>query len=104
MAHFRLFLILSGDIELTEKVEGNDSINVHNNCQQHQGQNQLFSIVCNGLENNFQGSNTNGHIQKMGSKEEVIVVTQNREYEISKLIQKWLKNKIEYALHLNLHR
>ena len=104
MAHFRLFLILSGDIELTEKVEGNDSINVNNNCQQHQGQNQLFSIVGNGLENNFQGSYTNGHIQKMGSKEEVIVVTQNREYEISKLIQKWLKNKIEYALHLNLHR
>lgn len=35
------FVILLRDIELSEEVEGDDSVAVYDDCQQHAGQDQL---------------------------------------------------------------
>lgn len=42
----------------------------------------LFAVVCNGLQDGTQRLETDCHIQKMGSKEEVVEISHNGESEI----------------------
>jgi hypothetical protein len=58
--HFFLFLL---DVEFTEEVEGDDSVNVDNDRQKHHSQNQLFSVVCDGLQNGFECLKTDSNIE-----------------------------------------
>ncbi len=50
MAFLINFLILFLHIELSEEVEGNDSVDVHHNCQQQESQDELLAIVCDRLQ------------------------------------------------------
>ena len=51
--------------------------------------------MCNSFQNDSKGSNANCDIQQMGSKEKVVVVTQNRENQVPQLVQKWLEMNIK---------
>ena len=93
MAFLINFVVLSGYVELTEKVEGNDCIDVDNDSQEHQSQNKFFAVMSDGLKNDFQSGHTDCDIEKMGGEEEIIVIAQNREHKVTKLVQKWLKVK-----------
>ena len=84
------FIFFSGNVELTEEIESNNRINVYDNCKKHQCQNQLFAIMCDSLQNDFQGCNTDSDVEQMGGEEEVIVVSKNGEQKVSQLVQKWL--------------
>ena len=46
--------------------------------------------MCDSLQNDFQGCNTDSDVEQMGGEEEVIVVSKNGEQKVSQLVQKWL--------------
>lgn len=85
------FLFFFRHVELPEEVEGDDGVDVHDNSQEHDGQHQLLAVVSDGLQNDPQGSNTDGNVKQMGSEEEVVVVAKQREDKVPKLVQEWLK-------------
>ena len=70
------FILLSRHIKLPEEVEGNDGVDVHHDCQEHDGQDELFSVVGDGLQNDPQSSHANSHIKQMSGKEKVVVIAQ----------------------------
>ena len=108
------FRIILCHIELSEEIERNHSVDIHNDCEQHYCQHELkmkykhigkhknihnptklkhffmylFSIVSYGLQNGFQGRNSNSNIQQMSRKEEKVEVAQDRETEIPQTVQK----------------
>lgn len=56
------------------------------------------------LQNDSQGSDTDSHVQQVGSKEEVIVVAKDGKHQVEKLVNKRLKVFIRtLSQHLNRH-
>lgn len=56
----------------------------------------LFSIVCDGGKNGTECLKAHGDVQKVGSKEEVVIMTQNRHGHVPRQVQEGLK-------HTNTH-
>ena len=79
-----------GYIELPEEIEGQDGVDVTHNGEKTDSQHQLFAIVGDSLENDPQGRDTNSDINKMGSKEEVVEVSKNREDKVEDEVQEGL--------------
>ena len=90
-----LFFLL-GHIKLSEEVERDHCVDVDDDGEKHDSEYELFSIVSDGFKNDPQSSHSNGHVQQMGGKEEIVVIAKDREYEIPKLVQKWLQKKIVF--------
>lgn len=56
-------VVLLLNVKLAEEVKGDDRVYVDDNCQKHNGQEQLFSVVGDGLQDGSQSGYGNGHIQ-----------------------------------------
>jgi len=89
-----LSLFTLSHIELTEEVEGEDSVDVADNRQQANSEHQLLAIVGDSLEDDPQGRHTDSNVNQMGSKEEVVVVAKDREDEVEEKIEECLERAI----------
>ena len=85
------FLLLFGDVKLPEEVERDDGVDVDDDGQQHDGQYELLAVVRDGLEDDAQGRDTDGHVEQVGSEEEVVVVAQDGEDKVQQLVDEWLQ-------------
>ena len=81
---FVLFL----NVKLAEEVEGDDGVDVTNDCQKTNGEDELFAIVSNGLKDDPESGDANGDVNEVGSEEEVVVVAEDGEDEVPQLVQK----------------
>jgi hypothetical protein len=88
------FIVFSADVELSEEVEGDYGVDVDDDCEQHDCQHQLLSVVRYRLENSLQGGNRYSNIQQMSSKEEVVDIAQDGETEIPQTVQESLQKKL----------
>lgn len=93
MAFLVDLLFLFGDIEASEEIESNHRVNVHNDGQEHHGENQLLAIVSDGLQDDSQSSHAKSYVQEMSRKEEVIQIAQKWEQEVPKLVLEGLKTE-----------
>lgn len=50
----------------------------------------LFAVVCDGLEDRLERRDGHSHVQQMGSEEEVVDVTQQREGQVPQVVQELL--------------
>lgn len=80
-------VILFLDVKLAEEVEGDDRVDVHYDSQQHDRQEQLLSVVSDGLQDGAEGSHGYGYIQQMGREEEVVEIAQNGEGEVQERVK-----------------
>ena len=69
--------VLLRDVKLPEEVEGNDGVDVDDDGQEHHGQDELLAVVSDGFEDDPQSGDADGDVQQVGSKEEVVVISQN---------------------------
>ena len=92
------FLFLLGYVKLAEKVESDDGVNVDDDSEQHDGQNELFAVVGDSLQDDTQGGHSHRHVQQVGGEKEVIVVAENREAQVPQLVQERLQKYIENYL------
>ena len=88
LVDFVFFLL---DVKFTEEVEGDDGVDVDDDGQQHDGQDELLAVVRDGLEDDAQGRDTDGHVEQVGSEEEVVVVAQDGEDKVQQLVDEWLQ-------------
>ena len=63
MTFFINLIIFLLNIKLSEEIEGNYCIYVHNYSQKHHGEDQLFSIVCDRLQDSAQCLESNSNVQ-----------------------------------------
>lgn len=87
MAFFVHLFILLLHIKLPKEIESNDGINVYNNRQQHDSQDELLAIVCNRLQDCAQRLESNGNIQQMCGKKEIVEIAKDGKSEIPQRIQ-----------------
>ena len=80
-------IILLLNVEFSEKVEGDDRVNVYDNDQQHDGQEKLLSVMSDGLQDGPQGSHGHSYIQQMSGKEKVVEIAQNRERKVEERVE-----------------
>ena len=79
-------LFLLRDVKLPEEIKGDDRVDVDEDGQQHDGQNQLLSVVRDGLQDDAKGGHAHGHVQQVGSEEEVVPVAEKGEDEVPELV------------------
>lgn len=123
--HVRFVLILALIVELAEEVEGHHSVQVHNYGQQthrHQqlrntgeqvkrsvnvtrrlviitwSRSDLFAVVSDRGQDGAQGFHTHGDVQEMSSKEEVVIVSQQRHQHVPDQVEEGLKVDVEPVL------
>jgi len=63
------------------KVYKRDFVHIHSH---------LFAVVSDGLQDDTEGSHSDGHVQQVSGEEEVVVVTQDGEDEIHQLVDERL--------------
>lgn len=98
--HILSVYVITLVVKLPEEVEGDNSVEIHNDCQQTHSQDQLtekqkiktkqqnreedsseartrlFPVVCNGRKDGTKRLEAHCNVQKVGSKKEVVVMTQ----------------------------
>lgn len=86
-----LLVILLLDVEFTEKVECNDSVNVDDNNEQHDGKAELLAIVRHRLEDSLQRGNDHRNVEQVSGKEKVTKVAQHRKNKVAQIVKKHLE-------------
>ena len=87
------FLLLLGDVELPEEVEGDDGVDVYDDGEQPDGEHELLAVVCDGLEDDPESGDPDGDVDEMRREEEVVVVAEDGEDKVPQQVQEWLELK-----------
>ena len=88
----RIFSLLAlCHVKLTEKVKGQDRVDVANDGEQADCEHQLLPVVGDGLQDDSQGGNSHRHVDEVGGKEEVVVVAQHRENKVEQQVEECLE-------------
>ena len=97
-------LLLLRDVELAEEVERDHGVDVDDNGQEHDGQDELFAVVGDGLQDDPESGNTDSNVKKMGSEKEVVPVAEDREEKVPQLVQEWLQDKVKNIVNYGAAR
>ena len=79
------FLAL-GHVELSEEVEGENRVDVADDGEKPDSEDQLLAVVGDGLQDDPESRNSDGDVDQVSSKEEVVVVAEDGEDEVPELV------------------
>ena len=79
------FLAL-GHVELSEEVEGENRVDVADDGEKPDSEDQLLAVVGDGLQDDPKSRNSDGDVDQVSSKEEVVVVAEDGEDEVPELV------------------
>ena len=84
-------LLLLGDVELPEEVEGDDGVDVDDDGEQPDREHELLAVVRDGLEDDPEGGDPNRDVDEVRREEEVVAVAEDGEDKVPQQVQEWLE-------------